>query len=84
MTASLPDYYVEELSIVMEFEINLQNPCNTGNSVLLSDPKRPRRTEIGTLTIMSEWSNKVVDLNSIFIDKVTKEGILGSCGNLTF
>lgn len=84
MTASLPDYYVEELLIVQEFEIVLQNPCNTGNSVLLSDPEDPGRTEIGTLTIMSEWSEEVVDLNSIFIDKVTKEGILGSCGNLTF
>ena len=33
---------------------------------------------------MSEWSNKVVDLPSVLTDKVTKEGSLGSCGNLTF
>ena len=42
------------------------------------------RTEIGTLAIMSGWSNKVVDLPSVLTDKVTKEGSLGSCGNLTF
>ena len=33
---------------------------------------------------MSEWSNKVVDLPSVLTDKVTKEGSLGSCGDLTF
>ena len=68
MTAALPDYYVEELSIVMEFEIVLQNPCNSGNSIIINDPDDSGRTEIGTLTIMSEWSNEVIDLNNIFID----------------
>ena len=33
---------------------------------------------------MSEWSNKVIDLDSLFTDRVTKEGSLGSCGSLTY
>ena len=81
MTASLPDYYVQELRIVMEFEIVLQNPCNTGNSVILRDPNQK---QIGTLKIMSEWSKKVLDLDKLFTDKVTKDGTLGTCGNLTY
>ena len=33
---------------------------------------------------MSEWSNKVLDLDNLFTDKVTKEETLGTCGNLTY
>ena len=83
MTADLPDYYVEQMSIVMEFEIVLQNPCNSGNAVILSDPD-PNRIDVGRLTIMSEWSSEVIDLDSLFTDRVTKEGSLGSCGSLTY
>lgn len=67
----------------MEFEIVLQNPCNSGNAVIINDPD-PNRIEVGKLTIMSEWSNKVIDLDSLFTDKVTREGSLGSCGRLTY
>ena len=65
----------------MEFEIAVQNPCNTGNAVVFSDTER---TEIGTLIIMSGWSTEIVDLPSVLTDKVTREGSLGSCGDLTF
>ena len=67
----------------MDFEIVLQNPCNSGNAVIISDPD-PNRIDVGRLTIMSEWSNKVIDLDSLFTDRVTKEGSLGSCGSLTY
>ena len=36
------------------------------------------------IEIMSEWSDKVLDLPLVFTDQFSKEGGLGSCGNLTF
>ena len=51
--------------------------------MIINDPD-PNRIEVGKLTIMSEWSNKVIDLDSLFTDKVTREGSLGSCGSLTY
>ena len=51
--------------------------------MILNDPD-PNRIEVGKLTIMSEWSNKVIDLDSLFTDRISKEGSLGSCGSLTY
>ena len=33
---------------------------------------------------MSEWSNRVIDLPTMFTDKFSKEGNLGPCGDLTY
>ena len=33
---------------------------------------------------MSGWSTEIVDLPDVLTDKVTREGSLGSCGDLTF
>ena len=65
----------------MEFEIAVNNPCNTGNRVVFVDSDKK---EVEKIEIMSEWSDAKLDLPLVFTDQFSKEGGLGSCGNLTF
>ena len=81
LTARLPDYKLSNMELQKEFEVTLNNPCNTANKVVFTDSEQE---EVEPIIIMAEWSNAEVDLTKMFTDQFSKEGGLGSCGELTF
>jgi len=59
------------MTIVLTYKVAIHNPCNNGNNVIFRDLSQ---IEIGTVQIMSGWSNKIVDLTDTYTDLYSLEG----------